>query len=377
MTRDQNEVLRQALSRLNAEVPDVPEDFHAGWMKQVEDDMEQKRNQKTQLRRRVTRWLSVAAAVVFVFGGTLLTRDKEARVKTEQAAAPGEIGILPTAAANMVKTTRGSAYDAGYGMEYFDDNGMAYTMTEAIEESGDMDSLAAPATAPTSGESREKKVIRTAALIIVTQRYAEGLSTLRGLCEEAGGWVSASNESVSSSTGLHTAYLTLRIPSAALDSYLEGTSGAGRVTRREETAEDVSENYYDTKARLENQQALMARLQALVTDAATLSDLLDLETKIADTQYTIDQLQTSLNRTDRQVDYATVNVTLREERTPELTDGTVSLGARLLGALHTGWEAFTGFLQDVAVFLMAALPFLAVVAVIAGGLLLRKRHRKS
>lgn len=336
--------------------------------------MEQKRDQKAQLRHRVTRWLSVAAAVVFVFGGTLLTRDKLAQVRSEQAAAPGDKGLLPTAAANMVTTTRGAAFDAGYGMEYFDANGMAYTMTE---ESADVDSMAMPEATLTSGESREKRIIRTAALTIVTQHYAEGLSTLRGLCEEAGGWVSSSNESVSSTTGLHTAYLTLRLPSAALDSYLEGTSGAGRVTRREETAEDVSENYYDTKARLENQQALMARLQALVTDAATLSDLLDLETKIADTQYTIDQLQTSLNRTDRQVDYATVSVTLREERTPELTDSTVSLGARLLGALQTGWGAFTGFLQDVAVFLVAALPFLAVVAVIAGGLLLRKRHRKS
>ncbi len=375
MTRDHNEVLRQALSRLNAEVPPVPEDFHAGWMKRVEDDMEQKQHQKAQIRHRVTRWLSVAAAVVFVFGGTLLTRDKLAQVGMEQSAAQGGEGLfLPTAAANMVKTARGAAYDAGYGMEYGDVNGMAYTMTE---ESMDVDSLAMPQEAPTSGEAREKKIIRTAALTIVTQRYAEGLSTLRGLCEEAGGWVSASNESVNSATGLHTAYLTLRIPTAALDGYLEGSAGAGRVTRREETAEDVSENYYDTKARLENQQALMARLQALVTDAATLSDLLDLETKMADTQYAIDQLQTSLNRTDRQVDYATVNVTLREERTPELTDGTVSLGARLLGALRTGWEAFTGFLQDVAVFLTAALPFLAVVAVVAGGLLLRKRHKKS
>lgn len=368
MTRDHNEVLRQALSRLNAEVPPVPEDFHAGWMKQVEDDMEQKRQQKTQLRHRVTRWLSVAAAVVFVFGGTLLTRDKLARVGTDQSAAQGSDSIFPSAMANMVKT-RGAAYDAGYGMEY-----AAMTAEEFADITSD--SLAMPQDAPTSGEAREKKIIRTAALTIVTPRYAEGLSTLRGLCEEAGGWVSSSNESVSSATGLHTAYLALRIPTAALDGYLEGSAGAGRITRREETAEDVSENYYDTRARLENQQALMSRLQSLVTDAATLSDLLDLETKMAEIQYTIDQLQTSLNRTDRQVDYATVNVTLREEITPELNDGTVSLGARLLGALHTGWEAFTGFLQDVVVFLTAALPFLAVVAVVVGGLILRKKHKK-
>ena len=84
-----------------------------------------------------------------------------------------------------------------------------------------------------------------------------------------------------------------------LDDYFSGTSGLGRVISREESATDVTESYYDTQARLETQQALMARLQALVTDAADLSDLLTLESQIAETQYQIDRLQSSLNSTDR------------------------------------------------------------------------------
>ena len=127
----------------------------------------------------------------------------------------------------------------------------------------------------------------------------------------------------------------------------------------------MTEGYRDTRARLETQQALMARLQALVTDAASLSDLLELEAQIADTQYQIDRLQSSLNSTDRQVNFSTVDVTLREERpAADITDGEKTLGKRIRSALRAGAEAFLHLLENGTVFLAAALPFLTIVAVI-------------
>ena len=40
----------------------------------------------------------------------------------------------------------------------------------------------------------------------------------------------------------------------------------------------------------------------------------------------------------------------------------MTLGQRIGHALTTGWENFTSFLGDTAVFLVAALPFLALLA---------------
>ena len=104
----------------------------------------------------------------------------------------------------------------------------------------------------------------------------------------------------------------------------------------------------------------MARLQALVTDAASLSDLLELESKIADTQYYIDSLQSSLNSTDRQVDYATVDITLREEKPSAVTEEDISLMERLGLAMEAGLEAFGLFLEGIAIFAVSALPFAGV-----------------
>lgn len=109
-----------------------------------------------------------------------------------------------------------------------------------------------------------------------------------------------------------------------------------------------------------------------------MSDLLALETQLADTQYNIEQLESALADTDQQVNDATVRVTLNEEAQPDLRDETVSLGERIRGALSTGWNAFVSFLQDCVVFLTAALPFIAIVAVMSIVIIIiRKAKRRK
>ena len=268
---DKNVVLRDTLSSLNEEVPPMPENLHGAWMQKVEEDMKNQQAPKFHMPKTVTRWLSTAAALVFIIGGTLLTRDD----------------LAPASGASMnqksaVYSTRTASYD-DYAVEesaeyeYGAANGVMLTMARGA------DTAAAPVVA-------EKKIIRTASMTIATQTFEDSLNALNSACEGQNGWIESSSENVNNSTGLRTAYLTLRIPQSALDAYIAGTEGLGRITSRSESAQDVTESYQDTAARLETQKALMARLQALITESADLSDLLELESQIADTQYQIDRL---------------------------------------------------------------------------------------
>ncbi len=369
---DENEVLRDTLSGLNEDIPPMPEGLHAAWMQKVEEDMEDKRIEKTRTRRSITRFLSVAAAMVFVVGGTLLTRD-ELYVK------PDSLGYQSLLESNGSLKVRASyadeLYDDLYAMEaveekYAMDTGAGVMLTSATMTRGAAaDTEAAPA-------ATEKKIIRTASMIITTQTYDDSLTALKTSCEGLGGWIESSSENTNSYSGLRTAYLTLRVPQSGLDSYLAGTEELGRVTSRSESAQDVTASYQDTQTRLNTQLALMDRLQALITESGDLSDLLALESQIADTQYQIDRLQSSLNTTDRQVTYSTVDITLREEKTVELTDTTVSFGERILSAIQVGCETLVGFLGDMVVFLVAALPFIGIVVVVAIVVRIIKKRRK-
>ncbi|MBQ2929052.1 MAG: DUF4349 domain-containing protein [Clostridia bacterium] len=371
---DENEVLRDALSGLNEDVPAMPEGLHAAWMQKVEDT----KMEKTRTMKTVTRWLSVAAAMVFVIGGTMLTKDglDSATLRSTQAyqSANLENGSLKSSMNLMLGAAPSAAYDYSEAVEeeYAMDTGAGVMLTSNSMARGSS-TMAAKESAPAPAE---KKIIRTASMTIATQTFEDSLNALKSACEGQGGWIESSSESTNSYSGLRTAYLTLRIPQDGLDAYLAGTEGLGRVTSKSESAQDVTASYQDTQNRLNTQLALMERLQALITESGDLSDLLALESQIADTQYMIDSLQSSLNSTDRQVSYSTVNVTLKEEKTVELTDTTVSFGERILSAVAVGWEAFTGFLGDMVVFLVAALPFMVIVAVVVIVIKLIRRRRK-
>ena len=367
---DENEVLRDALAGLNEEVPPMPEGLHAAWMQKVEDDMHQTHTEKTRTMKTVTRWLSIAAAVVFVFGGTLLTKDYlSLEMSANQAASADTKTVMLQGArsyADDYSYTAGAVVEEGYEVEAAMNTGVMLTSARG----------SGATTAATDIATTEKKIIRTAGMTIKTQRYDEALASLESACLGQGGWIESTNENTNSYSGLRTAYLTLRVPQETLDSFLEGTEGLGRVTSRNESAQDVTASYQDTQTRLNTQLALMERLQALITESADLSDLLALESQIADTQYQIDTLQTSLNRTDRQVSYSTVSITLQEEKAPELTDTSVSFGDRLVSAVQLGLESLVGFLGDVVVFLVAALPFMGIVVVVVIAIKLIKRRKK-
>lgn len=360
MTRHEQECaacreLRAQLSRLDAllpgpgNTPDIPADFHAGWMSKVEEAAMESKQPKP---RQWTRILSVAAAVIFVVGGALTTsRDLDRQTSPE----PGDTRVMTLNA----KRASGSA-----------------ATNDGVMLAASYD-YAAETASPVAGAEQEQKIIRTVSLSISTTDFDQSLAQLRTMCSEAGGWIAHSSEDAGGER--RTAWLSLRVPSAQLDAFLESSGGTGRITSRSESATDVTASYYDTRARLETQQALMARLQALITDAADLSDLLALEAQMADTQYQIDTLQAQLNNTDRQVDYATVDVNLREEIPADaLTDPELTLGQRFVNAVTTGFGTFVDFLQDALVFVAAAMPFLLVVGVVwLAWRILRKRRKAS
>ncbi len=351
---DENEVLRDVMAGLNDEVPPMPEGLHQAWMQKVTES----KAEGQQTRRHLTRFLSIAAALVFVFGGTLLTRDSLDTAVTGQPDAT-QTKTIAIYARRGPKTETAVQDDATA-------NGAMFTMARGADTTVHADTPAVPG----------QKVIRTATLLIETQDYDDSLAGIMDACTQAGGWIEHSSESVNTYSDTRTVWLVLRIPQEHLDDFLAGAGDMGRILSRSESAEDVTASYQDTRARLDTQLALMERLQALITESADLGELLALESQIADTQYQIDTLQATLNATDQQVSYATVTITLQEKQTVSLTDTRVSLSQRLGTALSLGWQSLLDFLGDAVVFLAAASPFLAIAAAAVIIIKLIRRRKK-
>lgn len=370
MSDREHDALLNQLAALREEVPPVPETFHQGWTRLVEEETmkpETSADRKTSRRPAVLRTLAAAAALLFLIGGTLLTRDE---------LNPGSRSASQARSAAKVYGT--ASYEASPANGMMMEASMADTYEEPLEETMEtaMDKGTGAEEAAAGADARETKLIRSASLSITTRDFDGAMVGIRALCEQSGGWVAYSD--VYSGSSYRSGSLSLRIPADGLDSFLTGTEGFGRITARSENTQDVTESYYDTKGRLETQQALMARLRELTGKAGDLSDLLELESQMAETQYTIDSLQRSLNRTDRQVSYSTVDISLREETdTDTVQNPELSLGERMLTGLRAGLASLGAFLSDMAVFLAAALPFLLIIvlAVIIIAVIRRRKIR--
>ena len=365
--RREAELLRDDLDALAQEELPLPEGFHQGWMQLVEqeaDSMRKTSEAPVERRRHYARFLSLAAVAVFLVGGTLLTRDQ----------------LQLTTPSVRTQETSDEEYSGGTGYT----NGYSATDTLYMSENTRVSGAESYSLSAANGEMQEtaeSKIIRTVSLSLGSGTFAQDLETLQGLCKEAGGWISYISVSGDEAQASRRASLTLRVPEEKLDAFLQGAGELGRVISQTETAQDVTASYQDIAARLTTQQAKMERLQALMSETATLSELLELESAIADTQYTLDSLQSQLNQTDDQVAYATVDVSLREESSADtVASRDISLGERLIAGLQTGWDTFWSFCKDMLVFLSAALPYLAVLAILVIPVRLvirKKRHERS
>lgn len=335
---------------------EVPSDASARWRKALAEEEAPKRMNPTKSAAVWTRYLATAAAVVFVVVGALSVRQKN-----------------PNAALSA-KSSESRTATADYetdSTEYADSGVPTMRMAAGAPNGADMVSMA---------EQTAEKIIKTASLTIKTDAFDDDLAQLKALALNQGGRVESERMSGDQASGtLRSASLTLRIPAASLDTYLDGTKGiAGRVTSSNQSIEDVSESYYDIQGRLDTQKAKMERLLELLKKAESVSDLIELENAVSDTQYMIDNYSGQLKGYDDKVAYSTVSLSIKEERVRDTAEDTsLTFWQRVQAGVQHSFEAVVEFLSDAGVFLVIAAPWLAIAAVLVGGIVLLRRRGKK
>ena len=279
----------------------------------------------------------------------------------------------PSSAKNALGSSLTVSYEDGVAMSAAADAAMAYEETSYTNSA----SSGSAASVSPAIQTQQRKLVRTASLTIRTTAYESDLSGIQELVKSVDGYVEESwLTGDPKSNTLRRATLTLRIPSERLDSFLEGVSGFGRVTERNESATDMTVQYYDNETRLETLRQKMARLNELMAAAEDIGDLIELESAISDTQYEIDSYATRQRTIDNQVDYSTVTLTLREENAAQVATVTqVSLWDRITSGLKATITWLGDFLTNLLVFVVMMLPVLALIAVVVVVIvLIRKKH---
>ncbi len=145
------------------------------------------------------------------------------------------------------------------------------------------------APAPASSTPGDRAVIRSGSL----ELRAENLETTKEAIDRIVVDVEGRTQSWSLNDDRRL-WMTVRIPAAELDAAMDRIATLGKVVGRSLRSVDVAEELIDLEVRLENLQALRARLRSYLDQARTLTEILEVERELTRVQTEIETIEAKL-----------------------------------------------------------------------------------
>lgn len=266
------------------------------------------------------------------------------------------------------------AFDAAAAAPAEAANGAYYDMESAKSEdgglTGDTDSTVLP---------EGRKWIITVNMSAETEDLDALMEALNGKISGLGGYVEdqdSYNGSMYSSRRYRSASLTVRIPAQRVDEFTEEMSGIANVVSTNLSREDITLSYVATESRVKALQTEEARLLELMEQAETMADLLEIESRLTDVRYELENRASQLRLYDNQVDYATIYLSIDEvqEYTP-VDEPTV--WERISGGFVSSIKGVGNGLLDLLVWVLAKSPYLVILGGVTVGVVVLIKKRKA
>jgi autotransporter-associated beta strand protein len=172
---------------------------------------------------------------------------------------------------------------------------------------------AKPTTTAPAPAVDSRKLIRNAELDLEVKSFQEATDKIAALTKGAGGYVDTSN-SQRGGNGKLQGTVVVKVLPQNLDAFLLKLRDLGSLKNQSIRTDDVTKDYFDTQARLENSRRMETQLQELLKrDNGKVSELLQVERELGRVRGDIEQMQGELKLYDFQVQYATVTMQISEK----------------------------------------------------------------
>ncbi|GAA1792846.1 hypothetical protein GCM10009748_29770 [Agromyces lapidis] len=247
------------------------------------------------------------------------------------------------------------------------------SMGSGGESSGYEPAMPAPAEGGDTGQSADEaadadggspaatqSVITTGRMSITVDDPLAAAEEAAALADDAGGRTESRTEQPGAGSASPRAELVLRVPADELDAVVDELREFGHVNGVTMNESDVSTERKDLDARIEALGASVDRLELLLSQASTITDLIAIESELTTRQAELDSLTQQRDWLVDQVDYSTLTVELiTVETAPDTAPDDFWSG------LAAGWAALVGFASALGVAIGVLLPWIAVLLVMA------------
>ena len=203
----------------------------------------------------------------------------------------------------------------------------------------------------------ERKQIQTAIIALETTVLAETEKRLLTVVTANNGLVESSQVAMNTDARKEGRFV-IRVPQENLVLTVEALASLpnSKLRSRSVTTQDVTEEYIDVNARLDNLRLQEQRLRQLLAQAATVDEIIKIEAEISKVRTQLDSAAGRLKSLDGRITMAAITVTVNETATLQFD----SYGGKLLNALREGFQAAGETLLVTITVVIGSAPAIAI-----------------
>lgn len=247
----------------------------------------------------------------------------------------------------IIVVLAGCASRASQELDMFEGEAPSAGAEAPMEEMGEAETAAQDSDG-LNNAVQEQLIIRTGNLEVIVEDTEEAIDEITSRVNAAGGWVVSSN--VFQMGEAKSGNMTVRVPVAEFDGMMAQIETlAVEVVRSSTSGEDVTEEYVDRQARLQNLEATADRVRGFLEDADTVEEALAVNAELSRLESEIEAMRGRIQYLEQSAAFSTIQVNL----TPDALAQPIEIG---------GWRA-TGVIRDAVRALVSALQGLATIVI--------------
>ncbi len=217
-------------------------------------------------------------------------------------------------------------------------------------------------------------VIKTATISCEVTNYDEALGQIQKIVAQFGGYIIFSTTQVHENN-VKSGSVSLRIDAKHFDTALQEIKKSARKVETESIqGNDVTEEFYDLTARLENKRKAEKRYQEILASAKTTKDILEVEQALTNVREEIERMEGRKRYLEDQIALSTITINLHEPY-PLMASGRYGFLAQMRRGIENGVSGFSEVLSACITFAIAGIPLFVLLFILIWAF--RRYRRKS
>lgn len=232
----------------------------------------------------------------------------------------------------------------------------------------------------------QRKIIMDGDVSLETMHFDDSIAAMDQLINDFGGFAEVRNVVGKSqySQNRRNATYVLRVPADRFELVLKNMGNIGTVLESNSKGTDITDQYYDTGARIKTLKVQEETLLGILTKSTNLDDVITLESRISQVRYEIESLENTVRNYDRLLSFSRITVYIREVDDRSETKPTPeTLGDRISSSFNGAIEDFKRGFEDFIVWLAGSwitiiwYIIIISIAVICYRIIKRRRTKKK